>query len=662
MENELEIYTQLALGLGLESRRFNKLFKTLDGMGALEPVKDKYVLKKGFSIAVYEQRFKGVLRDLGSDECFKIQAKTLSSGDIVLIKNEKRAKKHTKNKAKSKIKILSVLKKSSLKLCYLEKFKGQIVGVLLETNKRIHLNIKQKSLAQLPRHCVIYVDVFKGEIKEILGVLEDESIDLPVFLLSKGVNEDFSTEAIEFAKSFGREVDSSLYPNRKNLCHLPFCTIDPIDAKDFDDAVYYDAKKRILYVAIADVSEYVSENSILDIEAKARGFSIYFPHKCIPMLPHNLSENLCSLRPGVERLAYVWEICFDSKYNIKQSYLFEGIINSHAALSYDVVDEFLRSKPGSTKKIPKELQASLKGLYKLAINVRARRSNEALMLDVGDVSLELNEDTSIRAIKIKHQNEAQKLIEEAMLLANVQAAKMLDSEMGIYRVHANMDYLKKQQLFSNLGELGFEIKGRDDSQIIKHIQEEASRRGCLDEVNFMLVRAQSKAIYSANVDSHFGLSFKEYTHFTSPIRRYSDLFLHRLLKARMRHKKHANYLANEANALCRYLNIQEKNISYLEMDFCDRKMARYASGCIGLEILAIVIDDASMIASACEKLVGARLFMRDMPEVRLLDRIYVRIVEVNILRSQIFAEFIGWEYPKATKAKSMSKTKKAKNV
>ncbi len=646
MENDLEIYSQLALGLGIIPRRFNELFKSLDGMGVLEFANNKYKLKQDFGIAVYQQRFgsKGLLRDLGSDKCFKTSIKILSNGDIVLIKKKKDIQKRIKNKFDSNVKVLRVLKKSSLKLCYLEKFKGQIVGVLLESNKRIHLNIKQKSLAQLPRHCVIYVDIFKGEIKEILGVLEDERVDLPIFLLSRGVHHGFGVEAIEFAKSFGTEIDSSLYPDRENLCHLPFCTIDPVDAKDFDDAIYYDAKKKILYVAIADVSEYVSENSVLDIEARARGFSIYFPHKCIPMLPHNLSENLCSLQPNAKRLAYIWKICFDINYNVKESCLFEGIIRSCAALNYDAVEEFLLAKPGSAKQIPKQLHSSLKEFYKVAINIRTRRSNGALMLDISDVSLELDEDTSIKTIKIKYQNEAQKLIEEAMLLANVQAAKLLDSDEGIYRVHMDMDYAKKQQLFSNFSELGFEIRGKNDSEIIKYIQEEARKRGCLDEVNSMIIRAQSRAMYAANIDLHFGLNFKEYTHFTSPIRRYSDLFLHRLLKAKTRHKKHANYLANEANALCRYLNIQERNIAYLEMDFCDRKMARYASKYIGLEILAIVIDDVSMIASACEKIKNARLFMRNMPDVKLLDRIYVRIVEVDILKSQIFVEFVGWEH------------------
>lgn len=637
--NWLEIYLQLSLGIGIHTKKCREICKPMEAVGALEYKGNLCFLKKDFRIASYECRYKntGELKILGSNESLKFHSNAYFDQDILLVQ-QKTYKKH-----QTRIKVLALLSRSPLKLCYLDKFKGQIVGVLVESLKHIRLNIKQKALAQLPRFCVIYVNTMSGEIEKILGVLDEERVDLPMFLLSRGIHEEFPLDVEEFANSFGKEVDPTFYPDRQDLSHLPFCTIDPVNAKDFDDAIYYDHKKRVLYVAIADVSEYVSKNTPLDLEARNRAFSIYFPHCCIPMLPKNLSENLCSLRPSVIRLAYVWKISFTQDYEVRQSELFEALIKSRASLDYESVHKFLCAENlKASQGIPKELHRSLKEFYKVAMKIREKRAHGALMLDSCEIRLELDEQSALEAVYTEYQNEAQKLVEEAMLLANVEAARALDSQEGIYRVHQSMNELKKQRLLKDLSELGFEIQGKSDSQKIHYIQEEAKRRDCLQEVNAMIIRAQSRAMYSSLLDSHFGLNFKQYTHFTSPIRRYSDLFLHRLLKAKSSHNRQIDYVMSEARGLCAYLNIQERNISRLEMDFCDRKMARYASKNLGLEVLAIVIDDRSMLATGLENFIFTRLFLRDVPEdIKLLDKIRVRILEVNILKNQIFAEFLA---------------------
>lgn len=227
-------------------------------------------------------------------------------------------------------------------IVYTKMHKGKVVGANIKNESILEMPASQKSLKQLPLGSVLKIDNLSSAIEEVLGVLSDPTVDEKISLALFDKEEFFSAKAEAEAKSHGDSVDKSLYPERVDLTHLPFCTIDPVDAKDFDDAIYYDVANHALYVAIADVSAYVFEMGPIDKEAIDRGFSIYFPHKAIPMLPRALSENICSLKPNVDRLAYTFKITLDP-FTCKplKEELFESIIHSHRRYTYEKIDLFL---------------------------------------------------------------------------------------------------------------------------------------------------------------------------------------------------------------------------------------------------------------------------------------------------------------------------------
>ena len=243
-----------------------------------------------------------------------------SKGDFVI------AKRVFSRNSRPKAKVIILLQKAFETIVAYLSYEPNPVLRNIKTEQKIETNIKQKQLKKLPPNAVFKLDAYTNEIIEVLGVLDDAKVDEKISLALYNKKEEFSKEAIREAESFGDFLDKSLY-NREDLTHLDFCTIDPVTAKDHDDAIYFDVENKILYVAIADVSEYVYLNGAIDKEAVNRGFSIYFPHKSIPMLPRALSENMCSLKEKEDRLALIFKITFDDKNNIIKEELLEGIIN-----------------------------------------------------------------------------------------------------------------------------------------------------------------------------------------------------------------------------------------------------------------------------------------------------------------------------------------------
>ncbi len=250
--------------------------------------------------------------------------KGATKGDIVV------AKRIFSKSGRPKAKVVEVLlKEFNVSVVYTQEVQSKIVGLNIKTDLPTTIASSQKALRQLPLGTVLKVDNYTNIITEVLGTLEDPMVDEKISLALYDKKEQFDERAILEAKSYGDSVDKSMYPNRVDLTELNFCTIDPANAKDFDDAIYFDKEQKILYVAIADVSSYVTFDSNIDKEAKSRGFTIYFPHKAIPMLPRELSENICSLKPQVDRLAYVYKIWLDEEsLEVKRSERFEAVINS----------------------------------------------------------------------------------------------------------------------------------------------------------------------------------------------------------------------------------------------------------------------------------------------------------------------------------------------
>ncbi len=563
-----------------------------------------------------------------------------AKGDIVL------AKRIFSKSSRPKAKVLEVLKKEfETSVGYTKKAGSKIVVLNIKTDLPITVASSQRALKQLPLSTVMKIDNYTMSITEILGVLDDPKVDEKISLALFNKNENFAKECELEAKSYANAVEKSMYPDRADLTHLPFCTIDPPDAKDFDDAIYFDKKESALYVAIADVSEYVTTFGAIDKEAKSRGFSIYFPHKSIPMLPRALSENICSLKPNEDRLSFIYKITIDPKrLKVLNEELIEGIIRSKRRYTYDKIDLFLSGDFSQKDEIDEEILKFLLPLEKLLGKIRAKRLKNGCEFRSSEVRMTLDEDQNLIGVKIESETPSHALIEDAMLLANKAAAKSLEN--GIFRVHEAPSSSRIEELLDDLGIIGIysDLESENIYELIRRLQKNADEKGVREEVDKMIIRAQKQAAYSHQSLGHFGLGFEHYTHFTSPIRRYSDLIVHRILKAVKRNeKKVLKFILKDIDVLAVRISELEREAAKVAWDFMDRKYARYALNHIGESFLATVTDtNRSPIVHFEEGLLkGARAFLID-GDVELLEKVKVEIVESYLTSARIIATVKEW--------------------
>jgi len=611
---------------------------------ALKIVSDSKIIKLNsrYRIGTVDINKKGIgfLTPLGvKEKDYLIEPEDLngaSKGDLVIARR-------LFNKGRPKVKVVYILEKAfSVSVVYLtfETKNSKIEPVLknIKTNQPVFVNEKRKTLLKLPPNAVFKVDNYTNKIVEVLGVLDDAWVDDKISLALYDKKEEFSKKALAEAEAYGDTVDKSFYPNRVDLTHLSFCTIDPVSAKDHDDAIYFDKEKNELYVAIADVSEYVYLNGNIDKEAKERGFSIYFPHKSVPMLPRALSENICSLKEGEDRLAFIFKITFDKNNNVIKEELFEGIINSKRKYSYDRVDEFLAGDFKDIDSVDKDILNWLLVLWEKIKKIRMERLKKGLDFSSDEIKMQLDEEGMIKSVEIEKETPSHKLIEDCMLLANKAAAGMID--FGVFRVHEKPSNNSLDELYSSLNALGIEIDNekKDFVKIVKEIQHQAKEMGIEKEVDKLIIRSQQQARYEAKNLGHYALGFEKYTHFTSPIRRYSDLTLHRLLKAIIRKdKKIVEYILRNVEALVVKLSELERETMKVEWDFYDRKYARVAKLNIGNVYEGIVEDtEIPPIAKIKEGLLlGARVFLKDRKRFNLFEKTDIQILSADIATTKI---------------------------
>ena len=515
-------------------------------------------------------------------------------------------------------------------------------GIFFNIKNEMPISVKasKKSINKLPPNTVVKIDNESSIITEVLGVLDDPAVDEKISLALFNKKEEFSKEAETEASAYSDPILPELYPDRIDLTHLPFCTIDPVTAKDHDDAIYFDTKTNTLYVAIADVSEYVAPMGAIDKEAKERGFSIYLPHKSIPMLPRNLSEGVCSLKPDMLRLAFVSKITLNENLEPIKEELFEAIIKSRRKYSYDRVDEFLAGNLSSCDEIDKELLKWMLPLYEVTKKLRQKRLLRGFEFTNPEIRLILDENGELVATKIEKETPSHALIEDCMLLANKATAKMFD--YGIFRTHEEPDAEKIEELLNELANVGIFTKEFNTiHELFLYIQKEAERLGIKEHVDRLLIRTQKQAGYTAENIGHFGLGFEKYTHFTSPIRRYSDLTLHRLLKAIItQNKKQLDFILRNIEALAVKISELEREAAKVEWDFMDRKFARWAAKRVGQRFKAIVTDpESTPIANIEDEIVGARVFL-PRAEVELFEKVVVEIIDVNIATTKIYAKVV----------------------
>lgn len=376
-----------------------------------------------------------------------------------------------------------------------------------------------------------------GEVVEVLGDHMAPGMEINVAIRNHDLPFIWPDAVLDAAQSFPPEVPEDAKKGRLDLRDLPFVTIDGEDARDFDDAVYCEPRKTgwKLYVAIADVSYYVRPDSELDKEAYQRGNSVYFPARVIPMLPEALSNNLCSLNPNVDRLVMVCEMNIQPTGRISRSTFHEAVIRSHRRLTYTQVHKMMEKKDRKMRTQFKEVVPHLENLYELfGILKKSRNKRGAIDFDMPETRIVYGQNKKIEKIVPYERFDSHKVIEECMLCANISAAKFLEKhkQPGLYRVHEGPKQERLEDLRRFLQEMGLKMVSHRDpvpadySSLLRKVQD----RPDAHMIQTMMLRSMSRAVYTPDNRGHFGLSYDAYTHFTSPIRRYPDLLVHRAIK------------------------------------------------------------------------------------------------------------------------------------
>jgi ribonuclease R len=376
-----------------------------------------------------------------------------------------------------------------------------------------------------------------GRVAEVLGHYADPGMEIEIAVRKFDLPHEFSRRAVAAARAMPDAVRKEDFEGRRDLTGLGLVTIDGETARDFDDAVFCkrEGSGFRLWVAIADVSHYVRPGDPLDLEARERGTSVYFPRRVIPMLPEKLSNGLCSLNPEVDRLAMACEMAISASGQVTDYRFYPAVMRSHARLTYTQVWQQL-----SSGKAPEPL-ARLYDLFKVLLQARTRRG--AIDFETVETRMIFDAKGKIEKIVPEPRNDAHRIIEECMLAANVSAADFISrgQQPTLYRVHDVPAEEKVGALREFLAELGLQLPGgeiprpKDYSDLLERIR----KRPDFALLQTILLRSLKQAVYSPKNAGHFGLAFEAYVHFTSPIRRYPDLLVHRAIKALLAGKKYA---------------------------------------------------------------------------------------------------------------------------
>ncbi len=381
-----------------------------------------------------------------------------------------------------------------------------------------------------------------GRVKEVLGEIDDPGMEIEIAVRKYGVPHEFSEACIAQARVLPDKVQPKDRKHRVDLTDVPLVTIDGEDARDFDDAVYCEPAKvgrgkgwRLL-VAIADVSHYVETGAPIDVDAYERATSVYFPRRVIPMLPEKLSNGLCSLNPEVDRLCMVCDMLITATGEIQAYQFYPGVMWSHARFTYTEVAAILANTRGPEAQRRKDRVQDLLHLHDaFRALLKARQARGAVDFETTETQIVCDESGRIEKIVPRTRNDAHRLIEEAMLAANVCAADFIQhgKHPGLYRVHEGPTPEKKDILRTYLKAMGVGQTISDEPMPMEfqRIAEATKDRPDAQQIHTMLLRSMQQAIYTPINSGHFGLAYDAYTHFTSPIRRYPDLLVHRVIKA-----------------------------------------------------------------------------------------------------------------------------------
>jgi ribonuclease R len=514
-----------------------------------------------------------------------------------------------------------------------------------------------------------------GRVAEVIGRIDQPGIETEVAILTHGIPNEWPEAAVAEARRFPRHVPPKAKQAREDLRHLPLVTIDGADAKDFDDAVYCEPHGTgwRLIVAIADVSYYVEADSPLDNEARARGTSVYFPDRVVPMLPEELSNGLCSLNPQVDRLCLACEMQVSQRGLVTRSRFFEGVMRSAARLTYSSSMELLSAAAPRGKLA--ELKPGLEHLHDVyKLFARARRRRGAIDFDLPQTKIRLDANGKVESVQAVDRLVTHKIIEECMIAANIEAAKRLRKGRipGLYRVHDAPEADRLEELLLFLGTFGYKL--RSPTQVtpleLSRIVERVSGKPEAELIETVILRSMRQARYQPKNIGHFGLALDAYAHFTSPIRRYPDLLVHRAIKW-LEHKGSAKgfyYSLNEAEQLGERSSRAERRADEAVWDVEEQLKCIYMKERVGetFDVTVSSVMAFGLFVRVSELQVDGLVHVTSLPRdyyhrdatgtalsgersgvtYRLADKLRVRLANVNVEERKIdFVPVDGVEEP-----------------
>lgn len=566
-----------------------KIFAHAEGYGFFIP--DDKTLTKGQDLYLSYREMRNVMHG--------------DTAEARMLKNSRKGKKEGK--------IVRVIEHGNQKII------GRLVNdygiqVVKAENRRIHHKILATNLADVSVEDNQIVEVtitayprdeqpILGEITRVLGDRMDAGMEVDVAIANYNLPHEWSEEVIKQTVAIPDVLAEDDYEGRVDLRNLPLVTIDGITARDFDDAVF--AKKTrtgyLLYVAIADVAHYVRKDSPLDKEAVNRATSVYFPNRVIPMLPEKLSNGLCSLNPHVDRLCMVCEMLIDFSGEIKRSKFYEAVMHSHARLTYETVESVLFD---DNAELPDEQTALLPHLQHLkeayVILRRQRNARGAINFHTVEPEFEYDAAGKIARIVARESLKSHHLIEEFMVRANVCAAKFLLKQKGknrpiaLFRNHMGPSEDKLEKLINALAQEGIKLPKTETvtpkqlAEVVDSIKDHDN----FEAIQLLILRSMYQAVYQPDNHGHFGLALEHYAHFTSPIRRYPDLLVHRAIKHTIRYKKELYvYSQEQMQQLGEQCSMAERRaddavydvIGYLKCEYMQDKLGQtYAATISGV--------------------------------------------------------------------------------
>ena len=506
-----------------------------------------------------------------------------------------------------------------------------------------------------------------GEITDILGQPGDNDVEMYSILANSGFPLQFPKKVLKEAENIQAQSTEIEISNRKDFRNIYTCTIDPEDAKDFDDALSIreiNGGKWEVGIHIADVSHYVKPGTALDKEAYERGTSIYLVDRVIPMLPEKLSNNVCSLKANEDKLCYSAVFIMDEKAKVESEWFGKTIINSDKRFNYDEVQDIIEGKEYDNKD-------QILTLHLLASELRKQRfSSGAIAFKSQEVKFKLDENGKPLGAYIKEQKDSNRLIEDFMLLANRKVAERIGKKRGnketktfVYRIHDVPNPDKLQKFAEFVAKLGYNIKLNSQKTISSSLNtlfDQVSGKGEENMIEAIAIRTMAKAEYAINNIGHYGLSFKYYTHFTSPIRRYPDLMVHRLLEMYFDGGKSVNPAEYEEK--CKHssemerkaLEAERASVKYKQAEYLLDKLGEEFSGLIsGVSKWGIFVE---LDGNKCEGMVSLRYMDDDFyyldednykvigsqfgKEYRLGDPVRIKVKKIDLAKKQMDFELV----------------------